>query len=92
MSQSKNACIGITPACAGSTPDGLHVGRQYRDHPRVCGEYFLTLGIRTAILGSPPRVRGVRNLLPEEPSALGITPACAGSTLKSLIEPDAKMI
>ena len=32
---------GITPACAGKSPQVRHRQPDYRDHPRVCGEKFL---------------------------------------------------
>ena len=49
---------GITPACAGKSPQRAHCSPVPWDHPRVCGEkcppgkfFFMTVG-------SPPRVRG----------------------------------
>ena len=70
--------IRITPACAGKSyfEDGYsNIGK---DHPRVCGEKFLTLQQSTWQRGSPPRVRGkVWALFPLQAS-LRITPACAG--------------
>ena len=33
------AITGIIPACAGSTYRNSHPSRQYRDHPRMCGEH-----------------------------------------------------
>ena len=49
---------GITPACAGKSPQRAHCSPAPWDHPRVCGEkcppgkfFFMTVG-------SPPRVRG----------------------------------
>ena len=32
------AVSGITPACAGNSTHGLHMGEKVADHPRVCGE------------------------------------------------------
>ena len=32
---------GITPACAGNTPEDETSGLPFKDHPRLRGEYFL---------------------------------------------------
>ena len=50
----------ITPACAGSTARGNVFLQRFQDHPRLRGEYFISLGTDTEILGSPPLARGVR--------------------------------
>ena len=50
---------GITPACAGNTvlsPFSMH---QNRDHPRMRGEYNLTLSMIASHSGSPPHARGI---------------------------------
>ncbi len=70
----------ITPACAGITPSRVRLSRCVGDHPRVCGNYMITLRVIAIALGSPPRVR---ELLKAEDLANyqpGITPACAGIT------------
>ena len=70
----------ITPACAGKTHARLEVLIIRWDHPRVCGENSSRPASMSALIGSPPRVRGKRadfiqgNLRPR------ITPACAGKT------------
>ena len=73
---------GITPACAGKRSS--HVSRLFglRDHPRVCGEKTSQLWSLYHSSGSPPRVRGKEAELIELQRQLGITPACAGKSLR----------
>ena len=70
--------LGITPACAGKSPNRLPVLHLSRDHPRMCGEKE---GVKTMWLidwGSPPHVRG-KDIKGECAYVSGgITPACAG--------------
>ena len=75
--------VGITPACAGNTLMLSCVDGLGRDHPRVCGEYLRPYVKLLILMGSPPRVRGIRS--DEWPGRLwrGITPACAGNTMGS---------
>ena len=71
-------CAGITPACAGKrfvVP--FHRVRE-KDHPRMCGEKFITGCPYILWKGSPPHVRGKGDPLWVLAGALGITPACAG--------------
>ena len=72
--------VGITPACAGKTrfPQDASAARQ--DHPRVCGENSRLPRCRCQKGGSPPRVRGKRDMLARDKAARRITPACAGKT------------
>ena len=71
---------GITPACAGNTR-GVRPGLGVLwDHPRVCGEYRIKEGHIPWFTGSPPRVRGIREVQQTAPQCEGITPACAGNT------------
>ena len=72
----------ITPACAGNRETELwHLPEKW-DHPRVCGEQWVTAMNRTSSKGSPPRVRGtVADLYPNE-IRKGITPACAGNRMR----------
>ena len=72
----------ITPACAGKSWKIPKTARMTGDHPRVCGEKAAALGLAAAGLGSPPRVRGKENEVTAQNSPLGITPACAGKSLK----------
>ena len=68
----------ITPAYAGKSLASLESLCQPWDHPRVCGEKFMSLAFISPCLGSPPRMRG------KEPGSMpcdfcrGITPAYAG--------------
>ena len=78
----KNDGLWITPACAGKSKNqrGKYVGR--KDHPRVCGEKPYWQGSGTDFSGSPPRVRGKANNVLILNSLSGITPACAGKSIK----------
>ena len=51
-----------------------------QDHPRVCGEKSLLLGIRYSAPGSPPRMRGKELSPPCSKRAPRITPAYAGKS------------
>ena len=71
---------GITPACAGTTLHNILTQRYCRDHPRMCGDHLTSKQPTTLCRGSPPHVRGPRNTPALIMSAIGITPACAGTT------------
>ena len=68
----------ITPAYAGKSY--CHVGtvQLAKDHPRVCGEKSCVVYAVPRALGSPPRMRGKVDVLPEVDALIGITPAYAG--------------
>jgi len=51
--------VGITPACAGNTNVAFLIELEGEDHPRVCGEYLVSLTTAQTKWGSPPRVRGI---------------------------------
>ena len=73
---------GITPACAGNTQLCGNNRNGYQDHPRLRGEYTPKSSARSDTQGSPPLARGI---LPNASNGIGkngITPACAGNTLK----------
>ena len=70
----------ITPACAGSTLYHLFSFSFSKDHPRLRGEYSLTMLQKETIIGSPPLARGVLRKMLKERKLSRITPACAGST------------
>ena len=72
--------IRITPACAGKTLTFSKNLLKVEDHPRVCGENLVILIPRHCEIGSPPRVRGKRELLVFTLFGVRITPACAGKT------------
>ena len=70
----------ITPACAGNSETLRDLGNFLQDHPRVCGEQSAILSRASAVMGSPPRVRGTA-----APNGWAwirgrITPACAGNS------------
>ena len=73
---------GITPACAGNTSIGYHNKARNRDHPRLRGEYKGTSIDRRIYEGSPPLARGIQRGNNFNCKWTGITPACAGNTLK----------
>ena len=50
----------ITSACAEQTHPHLRMGRQGRDHLRVCGADTFSLMLMPPLRGSPPRVRSRR--------------------------------
>ncbi len=74
---------GITPACAGKTGSTFRNRIVARDHPRMCGENVFLCGINVIKAGSPPHVRGKQMQRSGKPVREGITPACAGKTLKN---------
>ena len=75
----------ITPACAGNTVAMASIRLGYKDHPRVCGEHIVQNDNVAAREGSPPRVRGTLCRIRLFVVYCGITPACAGNTLKITI-------
>ena len=73
-------CVGIIPACAGSTPFWSLWETSCRDHPRMCGEHvWLRYGYYVQ-RGSSPHVRGAPRHSRPPQCQRGIIPACAGST------------
>ena len=72
----------ITPACAGRTSFSVFNCHACGDHPRVCGKNPTSLAALPLLMGSPPRVREERTVGKKIYPYLGITPACAGRTLK----------
>ena len=75
-----SASTRITPAGAGKT---FWIGRTRtcgRDHPRRCGENSLLQDAMTKCQGSPPQVRGKRDIKRAAHINCGITPAGAGKT------------
>ena len=72
----------ITPACAGNTLEFDTKRKEKQDHPRMCGKYLLRLRKVTEQEGSPPHVREIHTSGKIYSPNLGITPACAGNTLK----------
>ena len=78
----------ITPACAGTTVQGVHDVRHGQDHPRVCGNHLLCFTMRIKRLGSPPRVRKPLNENTVLSYSDRITPACSRTTQQP--RPDAQ--
>ena len=70
----------ITPACAGKTLIKVMKEGAVKDHPRVCGENYVTDMYSMLRRGSPPRVRGKLVLQRKKQLVTRITPACAGKT------------
>ena len=52
-----------------------------RDHPRVCGEHWLSKSRHAAFVGSSPRMRGTPQSLGHLRCVPGIIPAYAGNTI-----------
>ena len=76
---------GIIPACAGNTVLCSSFDGSARDHPRLCGEHLCRLGIRGALQGSSPHVRGTQADACRSDCEHGIIPACAGNTLGRVV-------
>ncbi len=74
------SCMGIIPACAGSTRETRIPARANRDHPRMCGEHENAGSYLCGTMGSSPHVRGALRRGTPLASFFGIIPACAGST------------
>ena len=71
---------GIIPACAGSTRRRWSRSRRPRDHPRMRGEHASVDFGDGPVEGSSPHARGALLPLEAVQPAIGIIPACAGST------------
>ena len=73
-------CLGIIPACAGSTDQTSVLLIVFRDHPRMCGEHDPDNNPESDPMGSSPHVRGAHYHVRQGGGRPGIIPACAGST------------
>ena len=71
----------ITPACAGTRYLESVCVPMYEDHPRVCGDKATAPEAAPIAVGSPPRVRGQAFTMCFIASSMGITPACAGTSI-----------
>ena len=69
---------GSIPACAGKPPSPSPDRRNYRVHPRVCGEARPELVQQGLGHGPSPRVRGSHRLRGPADRPAGSIPACAG--------------
>ena len=76
----RQICVGIIPACAGSTARFRACAFRFRDHPRMRGEHFCRPSNELLMMGSSPHARGARLCKSLDYSVHGIIPACAGST------------
>ena len=76
----QEAGIRITPAHAGNTLVGDSVPIIVKDHPRACGEYCTPQESSAFAPGSPPRMRGILDLIVFRRAGRRITPAHAGNT------------
>ena len=56
---------GITPAYAGKSDGWKPARSEDEDHPRVCGEKAVLLRCVLKFPGSPPRMRGKVDCVPE---------------------------
>ena len=79
----KKRWCGITPACAGSTQAGSGHQSGLQDHPRMRGEHHIFWPSVRVLPGSPPHARGALSARYDRIRGPGITPACAGSTIKT---------
>ena len=80
--QPSNLESGITPACAGNTLLLRTNETSSWDHPRLRGEYGKCSAPPDGSSGSPPLARGILHPYGSDARTAGITPACAGNTLK----------
>ena len=70
----------ITPAYAGKSVCLVHKICYMQDHPRLCGEKFLTRNSQTPEKGSPPPMRGKVDPKKINDYVIRITPAYAGKS------------
>ena len=76
--------VRITPACAGKRRTDSKTTLSHEDHHRVCGEKTPFSENSFTKSGSPPRVRGKGVVCIIRGRAGGITPACAGKSVRIL--------
>ena len=76
--------LGITPACAGSTPTTQARRPGIGDHPRMRGEHSSKVPRSASWQGSSPHARGAPRVMRSMHMPSGIIPACAGSTISVL--------
>ncbi len=80
----KMSVLRFTPAHAGNTAWRMMRFMEWWVHPRPCGEYQRTCNRMRMHIGSPPPMRGIRNLQAIAPVRPRFTPAHAGNTLEVL--------
>ena len=72
--------LGLIPAHAGKTGDGIPWSRLGGAHPRSRGENASRTSSRSSLKGSSPLTRGKRSRLPRRRAGTGLIPAHAGKT------------
>ena len=77
---------GITPAYAGKSLQDRTGTRKKRDHPRLCGEKFVSFSKFVRVLGSPPPMRGKDLRRAAGVLLMRITPAYAGKSPRRTAE------
>ena len=77
----------ITPACAGNSATVAVARAMHGDHPRLRGEQIPGYPFLHAATGSPPLARGTGEIKAAMLTLTGITPACAGNSYTSNINP-----
>ena len=77
---------GITPACAGKSRRISDPSDRKRDHPRMRGEKLPEPCSFPGCQGSPPHARGKVAGALNIPKTDGITPACAGKSLRDMVD------
>ena len=77
----------ITPAHAGKTYSFMGKLGGFTDHPRACGENFISRSKKSRSSGSPPRMRGKPAKLGRFDTRSRITPAHAGKTSMTSVLP-----
>ena len=80
---------GLTPACAGTSTSEPATDDSAWAHPRVRGDVWAAWAWLVLSGGSPPRARGRRIRRVVVLSGLGLTPACAGTSLSQRARPAA---
>ena len=72
----------ITPAGAGKSGLSHSAHLPPADHPRRCGEKFISACAASQKRGSPPQVRGKEAINPVTIGEIRITPAGAGKSIQ----------
>ena len=76
---------GITPACARNASVQVPRFLSHRKYPRLRGEYVASPRLVNSAWELPPHARGIPVSIPVYFPIGGITPACAGNTLRLAI-------
>ena len=84
---SRTASNGFTPAYAGNTLENCKIETVAQVHPRIRGEYSDKLSIASRLQGSPPHTRGIRDSAIQIVVRYRFTPAYAGNTKTSVLDP-----